>query len=482
MTIEYVVDGTKIPDVDFDIGESYAGLMPVGNNRSREYYFWFFPSGNPEAGDEITIWLNGGPGCSSLEGLLQENGPFLWQYGTYQPVKNPYTWVNLTNMVWVEQPVGTGYSPGTPTATSEKDIARDFLGFFKNFVDTFGLQNRKVYITGESYAGYYVPYIADAMIRKNDKRYYNVNGIMIYDPSTSTDTVQEQIPAVAFTEANSNLFPFNSSYAADIHERAAKCGYTNFLDKYLTYPPPGPLPNPPDANADGCDLWTDIYYAASAINPCFDIYQVATTCPLLWDVLGFPGSFDYLAGGEIYFNRTDVQKAINAPVGAWEECSSDPVFVNGTDNSLPSGLSVLPGVIEYLNRTIIAHGSLDYVLIANGTLLMIQNMTWHGKQGFQEKPSSDFFVPYHAEESLGTIAGAGVFGTTHTERGLTWVEVNLSGHMVPQYAPSAAYRQLEFLLGRIGSLTQQGDFTTQKGDFGPFEPPRRRAVEERREL
>jgi carboxypeptidase D len=108
------------------------------------------------------------PGCSSLEGLLQENGPFLWQYGTYKPVKNPYTWVNLTNVVWVEQPVGTGFSQGIPTATSETDVADQFLGFWENFVDTFGLHGRKVFVTGESYAGYYVPYIADAMLNKND--------------------------------------------------------------------------------------------------------------------------------------------------------------------------------------------------------------------------------------------------------------------------------------------------------------------------
>ncbi|KAI4120376.1 MAG: hypothetical protein LQ347_007106, partial [Umbilicaria vellea] len=216
-----------------------------------------------------------------------------------------------------------------------------------------------------------------------------------------------------------------------------------------------------------CDLWDAIYYAASEINPCFDIYQVATTCPLLWDVLGFPGSFDYLpAGASVYFNRSDVQKAINAPPTNWMECTNVNVFVNGTDNSPPSGLSVLPGVIEKTNKTIIAHGMLDYVLIMNGTLLMIQNMTWNGAQGFQSAPSDPFFVPYHSELSDSTLAGAGVFGTTHTERGLTFVTVNLSGHMVPQYAPAAAYRQLEFLLGRIDSLTLMSDFTTQTGDFG----------------
>jgi len=59
------------------------------------------------------------------------------------------------------------------------------------------------------------------------------------------------------------------------------------------------------------------------------------------------------------------------------------------------------------------------VLLANGTLMMIQNMTWNGLQGFQTKPADPFFVPYHDDPQLGTLAGAGVFGTTHTERGLT---------------------------------------------------------------
>lgn len=52
--------------------------------------------------DEVTIWLNGGPGCSSLEGFFQENGRFLWHPGTLAPVENPYSWVNLTNMLWYD--------------------------------------------------------------------------------------------------------------------------------------------------------------------------------------------------------------------------------------------------------------------------------------------------------------------------------------------------------------------------------------------
>ena len=69
--------------MDFDIGESYAGLLPISSKADEDakLYFWFFPSTSTEPAEDIPliIWLNGGPGCSSLEGLLQENGPFLWQ-------------------------------------------------------------------------------------------------------------------------------------------------------------------------------------------------------------------------------------------------------------------------------------------------------------------------------------------------------------------------------------------------------------------
>ncbi|KAI1847115.1 hypothetical protein JX266_006990 [Neoarthrinium moseri] len=474
-TTKYAVNGTGIPDVDFDVGESYAGLLSITDDpdAAEKLYFWFFPSENEKADKEILLWLNGGPGCSSLEGLIQENGPFLWQYGTFKPVPNPWSWHRLTNIVYIEQPIGTGFSQGNVTATNEEDVAKQFMGFWKNFIDLFSMQGYKVYIAGESYAGMYCPYIGSAMLDAEDTTYFNVSGLMIYDPVLMDGNVQTSYVTVPFVDYHTNLLPFNDSFSAQIHEKHQSCGFEDFTATYLQYPPPGP--QPPSNVSDECaNLWYDVYGAAFSVNPCFDVYQVATTCPLLWDILGFPGSLFYVPeGADIYFNRTDVQQAINAPVGTWEECASNNVFVDGQDTSDPSGYKVLPNVIDKTQNVIIGHGILDMILLANGTLLSIQNMTFGGKLGFEKTPIEPFYVPYHSlstadtigEESdpqrLATMAAAGVMGVAHTERGLTYVSVDISGHMVPQYAPSAAFRQLEFLLGRVSSLSDTTPFETE---------------------
>ena len=102
------IDGTHVlaffveslPDVPFSLGEVYSGLIPIDYSNTSEALFFFFQPTVGEPVNEVTIWLNGGPGCSSLEGFFQENGLYTWQPGTYQPVLNPYSWVNLTNMLW----------------------------------------------------------------------------------------------------------------------------------------------------------------------------------------------------------------------------------------------------------------------------------------------------------------------------------------------------------------------------------------------
>ncbi|KAG9237435.1 serine carboxypeptidase [Amylocarpus encephaloides] len=490
-TKKFAVNGSALPEVDFNIGESYAGTLPISANSSdpNQLWFWFFPSSNPLAEKEITIWLNGGPGCSSLDGLFQENGPFLWQSGTYEPVVNPYSWVNLTNMIYIDQPVSTGFSPGNITVNDENDVAKQFMGFWKNFIKTFHMKGYKIYITGESYAGQYIPYIASAMLDAQDETYYNVKGVHIMDPSINEDSVLIYAPVVPALKKYQNVIKLNDTYMASIEARAQSCGFTDFYNNHVNqYPPKGKFPSAPSPKVQGCDLYDDIYNAIYYVNPCFNIYHLTDFCPFLWDELGFPSLG---VGPNNYFNRTDVQAAIHAPPTDYFICGGGPNLFPHGDKSIPSGLGPLPSVIERTNNTIISHGDLDFLLFTEGTAITIQNMTFNGLQGFQTPPpsSDNLFVPYH--QTLGDIleyvnaalphspaftdtAGSGLQGKWQTERGLTFVTVNLAGHEIPQYTPGVAYRTLELLLGRIENLSQLGDFTTgPQGNYTGVSAPLR---------
>ena len=158
-----------------------------------------------------------------------------------------------------------------------------------------------------------------------------------------------------------------------LNEQNQKCGYKDWLETALTYPPAGPIPAAPDPTRTDCNMWGYIVSAALYVNPCFNIYHITDYCPYLWNNLGFPG-FGW--GPSNYFNRTDVKKAINAnPDTNYAVCGDDSLgLLHGSgDQSVPSALGPLPKVIEMTNNVLIGHGMLDFILLVNGTLATIQS-------------------------------------------------------------------------------------------------------------
>lgn len=153
-----------------------------------------------------------------------------------------------------------------------------------------------------------------------------------------------------------------------------------------------------------------------------------------------------------------MKQAIHAPLDVnWEICAEKSVFAGG-DNSDPSSYRAIPNVIDRTKNVQIAHGTMDMVLLANGTLLGIQNMTWGGQMGFQSEPRDPLFVPHHPNPDVAGSSGQGVLGTWHSERGLTWALVDLTGHMVPTWQAGVAFRQIEVLLGRVENLASTTAF------------------------
>lgn len=188
------------------------------------------------------------------------------------------------------------------------------------------------------------------------------------------------------------------------------------MDRYLQFPPPGLQPGftNDDPQAD-CDTFSEFLINIQIVNPCFSVYDITRACPILND----PLARNIGNVPTAHFNRTDVRHAIHAPRNfrhpglplpprgynrVWFECASLALnpFVCPYDGEGPEAQNdrspdpiqgALPQVIEATNRVLITYGNLDAIIITNGTLLAIQNMTWGGELGFQTAPSQDFVVP-----------------------------------------------------------------------------------------
>lgn len=105
----------------------------------------------------LTVWLQGGPGCSDMGGLVKENGPLSFPGNSSTPKPNPYSWTKLANVLYIDQPVGTGFSSGSDPANDNAEITGDLYNWLKAFYAEFpGLQAKNTYLMGESYAGVYV--------------------------------------------------------------------------------------------------------------------------------------------------------------------------------------------------------------------------------------------------------------------------------------------------------------------------------------
>lgn len=139
---------------------SYAGFFTVREDTDNNLFFWYFPaqSGKPDA--PLLIWLQGGPGGSSLFGLFVEQGPLqVLANGTL--VERALTWNKEYSMIFIDNPVGAGFSYTTQDAgycTNETQVADQLYSFLTQWYAVFPEQkDAPLYVTGESYAGHYVP-------------------------------------------------------------------------------------------------------------------------------------------------------------------------------------------------------------------------------------------------------------------------------------------------------------------------------------
>uniref|UniRef100_A0A7C8YZR5 Carboxypeptidase n=1 Tax=Opuntia streptacantha TaxID=393608 RepID=A0A7C8YZR5_OPUST len=172
------------PKVGF---QQFSGYVSVDDKKQKSLFYYFVEAEVEPASKPLVLWLNGGPGCSSVGvGAFSENGPFRPQGNVL--IRNEYSWNKEANMLYLETPAGVGFSYSIDTdgydAVNDAITARDNLIFLQRWFIKFPqYKQRDLFIIGESYAGHYIPQLAKLMVQFNKKeKIFNLKGIALGNP------------------------------------------------------------------------------------------------------------------------------------------------------------------------------------------------------------------------------------------------------------------------------------------------------------
>ncbi|KAL8685323.1 MAG: hypothetical protein Q9224_005862, partial [Gallowayella concinna] len=348
-------------------------------------------------------WLNGGPGCSSLTGLTYENGPFQFHQRTAVPSSNPNSWTKLANVLYIDQPVGTGYSSGTRAASNNTETISQLFHWLKAFYDHFpALKTKNTYIMGESYAGIYIPYIAKALISNRNILNINLKAIALGDPTLGNNAAMTDLVTTTYLHQKSTYFQIPKPILSAFDAADRLCGFDKVMHQ-LTYPPTGKFTidgNPdglnflrarnkvqkakkrqapclddyPTTNASiydpcitiGCATYTAALSYLPTIHKCFDPYNIHATCH---------DNGSSAAATTYWLNQPSVRSAIHAPDKTIQECNNTVFETLSKELVEPPAYRVLPEVLEEGVKVHIWSGDLDALVNHWGTEVVVQNMT-----------------------------------------------------------------------------------------------------------
>jgi len=139
----------------------YSGFLNATG--TKKLHYWFIQSDMNPKTDPVVLWMNGGPGCSSLDGLLSEHGPFLINDDGMTLSQNPFSWNKAANMLYLEAPAGVGFSYSDDmnyTTDDDQTSLNNYMALKSFFTMYPEYSTNDFYITGESYAGIYIPTLA----------------------------------------------------------------------------------------------------------------------------------------------------------------------------------------------------------------------------------------------------------------------------------------------------------------------------------
>lgn len=426
----------------------YLPARPEGTNGepkdNAHLFFLLLRARHVPAKRKLIIWFNGGPGCSSFDGAMMEVGP--WRMdgkGGLVWVKDGASWNEYADILFLDQPVGTGFSYVNTNGytTSLPQAADEVVYFLNQFVQVFPEYSRDVeinygssgsgvdtYLAGESFAGQYIPYTAKAIVNARNPP-VSLKGIAIgngfIDPINQYGTELE-------TMVEKKIWTTDSSDYKKVARLVESC--RKELDQ---------LANGNYREVGDCDnilqsiiSSTTTKRPGSSLYTCINMYDVRLTdtspaCGMNWPTT-LSAMYDYL-------RRADVRKALHVDEAhkpeAWVECNSNVGSAMRRDTTSPPSVQLLPELLEKGVKVMLFAGEEDLICNSIGVRRTAENLVWGGAKGFGDHPAQDWYVN-------GTLAG-----TWRTARNFTYVGIKGASHMVGVDKPVEAHNMIVRFMG-----------------------------------
>merc|ERR1711962_759057 len=430
-----------LPGLDYEVSfKQYSGYLD--GLEGQHLHYWFAESQRDPASDPVILWLNGGPGCSSMDGNMNELGPFsIDKEDEVSLIQNPYSWNLNASVIFLESPVcvgysysddGSCYSDDDTTSMANYNAIQDF--FTNKFPELYG---NAFYMVGESYGGIYVPTLAQRVQEGQSsfplelKGWATGNGIIdfvqndnslmffayhhgLFDDKLWDNMVQHCCGGGVASKDTCNFYdPSDLQCIAYVLE-GQMAVYGGGLNPYSLYGDCLHAPENKNSNAPS-KMETEMKYLYKKLNrgrfqgksyvkeavPCFDDHVL-----------------------ENWMSRADVREALNIPdnaniVDQWTVCSNIPYY-EIYDN--------MTAQFQYLNtqvKGLVYNGDWDMVCNFLGNEWFLENLELTEAEAYREW--------YYGDQ---------VAGFVKRWENLDFVTVKGAGHMVPEDRPGQSLKMI----------------------------------------
>ena len=434
----------SIPDYSYR-GLLYSGYLDV--SPVKKFHYMFNSAYEDADHKPLLLWLNGGPGCSSLDGWANEHGPMQFKDdGKFY--LNEFSWNRAANIIYLESPGDVGFSYIDSKLENDlyidDDVAAEdtltaLLDFFVKFPT---MKNKDFYIAGESYGGIYVPMLAHKIVVYNknlkESQKINLKGILV--GNGVADWNYDADPAMYDFIFTHHLTSYESRLEYNKYcllnetfdEQKCKDIKTNLEDdidgiNIYDYLRECKIPK----NFKGELSTSSKYYkyapwAFKKFKTTNEKINLQESERLYGDAPCFDDTLM-----ENYFNREDVQKALHVTAKRPYEICSDAVNKRYIIKDRGS-IWAYPTLIKEGIRILVYSGDTDAIVPFNGNQKWITNLKLEIEEPWRQ---------WRAYDDMNNVSGYVI-----KYKGLTFCTIKGTGHMTPMWKPKESFYMLEKFL------------------------------------